>query len=169
VAGIQSPGLTAAPAIAREVLEMLVAEGLELVPRKEFDPHLPAPPRFAQQSVDRRREMAAANGRFGKVVCRCELVVEGEIDMAIDHGARTLDGVKFRTRAGMGRCQSGFCTPRIMEMLSERLGIPLHEVTKRGGDSWVVIPMTQGAEAGGEVDRERDADADAEPGSCSGA
>jgi len=127
VAGIQSPGLTAAPAIARHVLEILVAEGLQLEAKDGFDPHLPAPPRFAQQSVERRREMAAANGGFGKVVCRCELVAEGEIELAIEHGARTLDGIKFRTRAGMGRCQSGFCMPRIMEMLSERLGIPLHE------------------------------------------
>jgi glycerol-3-phosphate dehydrogenase len=167
VAGIQSPGLTAAPAIARKVLEILVAEGLQLVTREGFNPHLPAPPRFAQQSAERRGEMAAENGRFGKVVCRCELVVEGEIDTAIDHGARTLDGIKFRTRAGMGRCQSGFCTPRIMEMLSERLEIPLHEVTKRGGNSWIVIPMTQDAKGGAEIERTGDADGDTGSGSCS--
>ena len=153
---IGSPGLTAAPAIARHVLEILVAEGLQLEAKDSFDPHLPAPPRFAQQSVEQRREMAAADGGFGKVVCRCELVAESEIELAIAHGARTLDGIKFRTRAGMGRCQSGFCMPRIMEMLSERLGIPLHEVTKRGGDSWLVIPMT------------RDRDDDSGRGSCSG-
>ena len=133
-----------------------MAEGLQLEAKESFDPHLPAPPRFAQQSVEQRRKMAAADGGFGKVVCRCELVAEGEIELAIAHGARTLDGIKFRTRAGMGRCQSGFCMPRIMEMLSERLGIPLHEVTKRGGDSWLVIPMT------------RDSDDDSEQGSCSG-
>ena len=119
---------------------------------RTFDPQVPAPPRFAQQSVERRGEMAAADGAFGRVVCRCELVVEGEIHLAIDHGARTLDGVKFRTRAGMGRCQSGFCAPRIMEMLSERLDIPLHAVTKRGGDSWVVIPMTGDTAARDEAD-----------------
>ena len=93
--------------------------------------------------------MAARDGGFGKVVCRCELVVESEIELAIEHGARTLDGIKFRTRAGMGRCQSGFCMPRIMEMLSERLGIPLHAVTKRGGDSWLVIPMQRGSDDDG--------------------
>jgi len=162
VAGIQSPGLTASPAIARHVLEILVAEGLQLEAREDFDPRLPSPPRFAEQSVERRREMAAVDGRFGKVVCRCELVVEGEIDLAIDHGARTLDGIKFRTRAGMGRCQSGFCTPRIMEMLAERLGIPLHAVTKRGGDSWILIPMT--GEAAERVDAP---DGDVEEGPCS--
>jgi glycerol-3-phosphate dehydrogenase len=168
VAGIQSPGLTASPAIARYVLDILAAEGLQLAAKDSFDPHVPAPPRFAQQSVERQREMAAANGRFGKVVCRCELVVEGEIDLAIDHGARTLDGIKFRTRAGMGRCQGGFCTPHIMEMLSERLDIPLHAVTKRGGDSWVVIPMTRDAAAGDEAKRTQDADDDAGHGPCSG-
>jgi glycerol-3-phosphate dehydrogenase len=166
VAGIQSPGLTAAPAIARHVLKILAAEGLELAAKDSFDPLVPAPPRFTQQSMERRREMAAADGGFGKIVCRCELVVESEIQLAIDHGARTLDGIKFRTRAGMGRCQSGFCAPRIMEMLSERLGIPLHAVTKRGGNSWVVIPMTRDAAARGGSDPAQDDDT--EHGPCSG-
>ena len=169
VAGIQSPGLTAAPAIARHVREILITEGLQLVAKDWFEARVPAPPRFAQQSVERRRELAAANGRFGKVVCRCELVVEGEIDLAIDHGARTLDGIKLRTRAGMGRCQSGFCMPRLMEMLSERLDIPLHAVTKRGGDSWLVTPMKRDATTGSEVDRARDTDEDTGHGSCSDA
>ena len=111
--------------------------------------------------------MAAADGGFGKVVCRCELVAESEIELAIEHGARTLDGIKFRTRAGMGRCQSGFCMPRIMEMLSERLGIPFHAVTKRGGDSWLVIPMTRDMTGGDEVDRAEGADDDTGHGSCS--
>jgi glycerol-3-phosphate dehydrogenase len=169
VAGIQSPGLTAAPAIARHVLEILAGEGLRFVAKDSFDPHVPAPPRFSQQSAERRREMAAADPRFGKVVCRCELVVEGEIDQAIDHGARTLDGIKFRTRAGMGRCQSGFCAPRIMEMLAERLDVPLHAVTKRGGDSWMVLPMTRDGTAGDEGDRTEGRDDDAGHGSCSDA
>jgi len=70
-------------------------------------------------------------------------VTEAEIHEAIDHGARTLDGIKFRTRAGMGRCQGGFCASRCMEILSRRLEIPLGEVTKRGGDSWIVRPMEE--------------------------
>ena len=73
------------------------------------------------------------------IVCRCEFVTEGEVRDAIDRGARTLDGLKFRTRAGMGRCQGGFCTARCMELVSEDLGIPLTAVTKRGGGSWLVI------------------------------
>ncbi len=144
VAGIQSPGLTASPAIARMVLDILRDEGLSLVENPDFDPTNEPPPRFEQQSVERREELASSDPGFGRMVCRCETVTEAEISFAIDRGARTLDGVKFRNRAGMGRCQGGFCTPRIMEMLAEKLDIPLHEVTKRGGGSWLVIPMESG-------------------------
>ena len=77
--------------------------------------------------------------RYGRIACRCEEVTEGEVLDAIDRGAQTLDGIKFRTRAGMGRCQGGFCTPRCMELLSRELNHPPdEEVTKRGGGSWVV-------------------------------
>lgn len=141
VAGIQSPGLTAAPAIAEHVLDLLGAEGLPLIEKDVFDLRLPPPPRFAMRSTVERRALAAADPRFGQVVCRCELVTEAEVQLAVDHGAQTLDGVKFRTRAGMGRCQGGFCTTRVMEILAERLDVPLHQVTKRGGGSWMVIPM----------------------------
>ena len=140
VAGIQSPGLTAAPAIAEYVLDILGAEGLSLVEKDDFEPHVDPPPRFAQRSTEDRQELAASDPRFGRVACRCELVTEAEVHLAVDHGAQTLDGIKFRTRAGMGRCQGGFCTTRVMEILSERLDVPLHEVTKRGGDSWLVFP-----------------------------
>jgi glycerol-3-phosphate dehydrogenase len=141
VAGIQSPGLTASPAIAEHVVKILGKEGLSLVEKDDFNPHVEAPPRFAQQSNAKRKELLAKDRRFGKLVCRCELVTEAEVHLAIDHGARTVDGVKFRTRAGMGRCQGGFCTTRVMEILAERLGVPFDAVTKRGGSSWIVTPM----------------------------
>ncbi len=144
VAGIQSPGLTASPAIATYVVELLGRAGLSLVERDGFDPVVPPPARFAQRSLEERRRLAAEDSRFGSLVCRCELVTEAEVHQAVDHGARTLDGVKFRTRAGMGRCQGGFCTTRVMAILSQRLGIPFHEVTKRGSGSWIVIPMEDG-------------------------
>ena len=73
---------------------------------------------------------------------QCDELLLTEIHSAIDHGARTLDGIKFRSRAGMGRCQGGFCTARCMHLLAERLGQPFHEITKRGGDSWMVTEMT---------------------------
>ncbi len=141
VAGVQSPGLTSAPAIAEYVRDLLRDEGLKLEPRPDFDPIVKGPPRFAQLDPREQEALAAQNPAFAKVVCRCELVTEAEIHDAIDHGARTLDGIKFRNRAGMGRCQGGFCTSRCMEILSKRLDVPIEEVTKRGGDSWLVRPM----------------------------
>lgn len=146
VAGIQSPGLTASPAIAEHVEEILAKEGLELVPREGHQPRVAGPARFAQRTPEEQEALAAKDPRFAKVVCRCELVTEAEIHESIDHGAVTLDGLKFRSRAGMGRCQGGFCTPRCMEILASRLGVPLQEVTKRGGGSWLVRPMEDAPE-----------------------
>ncbi len=146
VAGIQSPGLTASPAIAVHVVELLGRAGLPLVERDGFNPIVAPPARFATQPHEVRQALVEADPRFGRLVCRCELVTEAEVHQAVDHGARTLDGVKFRTRAGMGRCQGGFCTTRVMQILSRRLGVPFHEVTKRGAGSWMVIPMAGAAE-----------------------
>lgn len=141
VAGIQSPGLTASPAIAVHVTELLGRAGLPLVARDDFEPIVAPPARFAQRTHEERQALVAADPRFGRLVCRCELVTEAEVHQAVDHGARTLDGVKFRNRAGMGRCQGGFCTTRVMRILADRLGVPFHEVTKRGAGSWMVLPM----------------------------
>jgi len=140
VAGIQSPGLTASPAIALYVLNILGKQGLELIQKDEWDPYVTPPPRFAQLSPEERSQCCKENKDFGNVVCRCELVTEAEIQTAISHGARTLDGVKFRTRAGMGRCQGGFCSSRIMEALAEDQGKEFYEITKRGKASWIVCP-----------------------------
>ncbi len=142
VAGIQSPGLTCAPAIAEHVRDLLRDQGLALQERTDFQPRVSGPPRFAAMSVEQRAATVAEQPLFAKVVCRCELVTEAEVNDAVDHGARTLDGIKFRTRAGMGRCQGGFCTTRCMDILAKRLGIPFHGVTKRGGDSWIVTEMS---------------------------
>jgi glycerol-3-phosphate dehydrogenase len=141
VAGIQSPGLTSAPAIAEYVCDILKDEGLILEPQKEFKRQVPGPPRFATLSLEDRQQLIKLNPLFGRVVCRCELITEAEIHNAIDHGARTLDGIKFRSRAGMGRCQGGFCTTRCMDILAQRLGVPFDKITKRGGDSWIVLDM----------------------------
>lgn len=142
VAGIQSPGLTAAPAIAEYVRDLLEDLGEVLEEKDDFRPHVPGPPRFATLSIKEQKRLIRQNPLFGKVVCRCELVTEAEVHGAIDHGARTLDGIKFRSRAGMGRCQGGFCTTRCMHLLAERLGQPFQEITKRGGDSWMVTEIT---------------------------
>jgi glycerol-3-phosphate dehydrogenase len=137
-AGIQSPGLTAAPAIADHLVEVLRGEGLELRERADWQPRAEHPIRFAVLSTEEQAELAEDDPAFAQLVCRCELITEAEIVDAIDRGAKTLDGVKFRTRAGMGRCQGGFCTWRCLELLAERRGVPLTAITKRGGGSWIL-------------------------------
>lgn len=138
VAGIQSPGLTAAPAIARSVVDLLYHDGLELSPRPELN-RIERPVHFASLTTDQQRTLADADTRYRRIVCRCEFVTEGEVCDAIERGATTVDGLKFRTRAGMGRCQGGFCAPHCIELLSRELGIAMSEVTKRGPGSWLVL------------------------------
>ena len=139
VAGIQSPGLTAAPAIADLVTDLLRDQGVELREKPDLVPPAPRPTPIRDADRATQRARAEADPAFGRVICRCELVTEGEIIEAVDRGGTTLDGVKFRTRAGMGRCQGGFCTWRVMSLLASRLDVPLAAVTKRGGDSWLVL------------------------------
>ena len=147
VAGIQSPGLTAAPAIAVHVADLLRADGLELVAHGE-PPRITAPIRFATLSTEEQASLAAADAGYRRTLCRCEFVTEGEIREAIHRGARTLDGLKFRTRAGMGRCQGGFCTDRCMSVLADELDVGFTSITKRGGDSWLVLDRTDLHRAG---------------------
>jgi len=139
VAGIQSPGLTAAPAIAELVTEMLGDHGIDLSLRPEFRGIMGRPIHVASLPIEKLASLAEQDRRFAHVVCRCELVTEAEIDDAIDRGARTLDGLKFRTRAGMGRCQGGFCTSRCMQLLAAAANTDMTAITKRGPGSWVVM------------------------------
>jgi len=138
-AGIKSPGLTCAPAIAEKVASILETEGLELIEKEIFKPQrnsIPNP--FRGRTLRKASELISQDGTYGRVVCRCEQVTEGEITEAIRRGATTVDGVKFRTRAGMGRCQGGFCTPRVIQILSKQLGIPQDRVTKCGKGSRIL-------------------------------
>lgn len=138
VAGIQSPGLTAAPAIAEMIANILKEEGLEMSPNEYFTPGIPKPVHFFKLPTEEQQRLVAEDPSYGQMVCRCEGITEREIIDAIHAGARTLDGIKFRTRAGMGRCQGGFCSWRCMELLSRELGIPIEKITKRGGNSWII-------------------------------
>ncbi len=138
VAGIQSPGLTAAPAIAVHVAGLLADLGLELDPHGE-PPRIAPPVRFAHLDDDEQAALAAAEPGYRRILCRCEFVTEGEVREAVHRGAHTLDGVKFRTRVGMGRCQGGFCTDRCLEVLATELDVPYTSLTKRGGGSWLVL------------------------------
>jgi len=141
VAGIESPGLTAAPAIAEYVAQLLEKAGLILVLKDNYVRVRKPFKRFRDLQEDELTELIRDNPMYGNIICRCETVSAAEIIEAIHRpaGARTIDGVKRRTRAGMGRCQGGFCTPKVMHLLSQELGIPMEKVTKSGGNSWMVF------------------------------
>lgn len=146
VAGIQSPGLTAAPAIAEYVVQMIADQGLVVMQKKEDFAYLrKAPVRFSELTRDEQAGLIEQDERYGQIICRCELVTEAEIVDAITRplGARTLGGVKRRVRAGMGRCQGGFCGPRIVELLARYGGTDKLAVTKEGGESYILRERTR--------------------------
>ena len=130
-AGVESPGLTSAPALGVDLAKM-IAEELHADMKAGFDPIRKGIPKFRELSNQVRAELITKNPDFAKVICRCETVTEAEIREAIRRpvGARNVDGIKIRTRAGMGRCQAGFCTPRVLEILSEELNVPLEKLQK---------------------------------------
>ena len=132
-AGIESPGLTSAPAIG-EYLAGLIAEKEHFTRKadKDFIATRKGVIHAANLSPEERAELIRKNPAYGMMVCRCEMISEGEIVDAIRRtlGARSMDGIKRRTRQGMGRCQAGFCTPRAMEILSRETGIPMEEICK---------------------------------------
>lgn len=144
VAGIESPGLTCAPAIGTYVAEM-VNEAYPASDKEDFQATRKGIPNIALASDVERRALIAQNPAFANVICRCELVTEGEIVEAIHRpvGATTLDGVKRRTRAGMGRCQAGFCSPKTLEILARELGVDQSEIKKAGRDSVVLTGYTK--------------------------
>jgi glycerol-3-phosphate dehydrogenase len=135
--GIQSPGLTAAPAIAEEVVKLL-GRTVDLAPRKDYIARRKAIPRFRLLSNKERNELIRKDPEFGEIVCRCELVTKAEVKEAIRRGARTLDGIKFRTRTQMGRCHASFCTMKIMSIMAEELQIPYEAISKRGKGTEII-------------------------------
>ncbi len=143
-AGIESPGLSSAPAIGEYIAE-LIAKKLSAEPNPSFDPVRRGIRKFREMSNEERTRCIAENPAYGRVVCRCETVTEAEIVEAICRplGATTLDGIKRRTRAGMGRCQSGFCSTRVMEILERELKIPRETVTKFGKGSELLVGKKQ--------------------------
>lgn len=146
-AGIESPGLTSSPAIGRMVGGMF-KEKLGLKEKSDWIATRKGIVETKNLSIEERNELIKKNPAYGTIVCRCESITEGEILDAIHRplGARSLDGVKRRVRAGMGRCQAGFCSPRTMEILNRELGIPMEEITKSGGKSNIVLERTKGGE-----------------------
>jgi glycerol-3-phosphate dehydrogenase len=139
-AGIKSPGLAAAPAIG-EALSKEISEKLSLVKKENFISTRKGVTRFESLSKEDKEKIIKENPAYGNIVCRCETITEGEIIDAINRplGAKSLDAVKRRTRAGMGRCQAGFCSPKTTAILARELGVEPTEITKKGGASQILI------------------------------
>ncbi len=144
VAGIESPGLSAAPAIA-EMVRDLLTEKAALSEKAQYKTKRTPPVRFRHMSKAEREALIAKNKAYGRVICRCETITEGEILDAIHApaGARDVDGVKRRTRAGMGRCQGGFCGSKVLEILARELNVPMNDITKFGGASKILFDKTK--------------------------
>ena len=138
------PGITCSPAIGRRVVEILRNAGLPLVEKPDFKPCRKAIERIRDSSFTDMVDMVRRDSRCNHMVCRCEKVSEAEIVEAVRRGATTLDGIKFRTRAGMGRCQSNFCGPEVAAILARETHQPYDEVTKSGPGSSYVAPRTSG-------------------------
>ena len=144
-AGIESPGLSSAPAIAKYIDEIIKGIFGELEVKADYDDTREAPVRFRHMTDEERAELIKKNPAYGRIICRCETITEGEIIDTIKApaGARDVDGVKRRTRAGMGRCQGGFCGSKVVEILARELGKDINEITKFGGNSNILFEKTK--------------------------
>ena len=145
LSGIKSPGLSAAPAIALRAIELLGAAGLPLSKKESYVDSRKVT-RFRKMSAAERSALIAKDPRYGRIVCRCESVTEGEIVEALHRPIvpHTVSAVKRRCNAGMGRCQGGFCSPRVHELISRELGIPMTEVLQKGVGSPILSGTTKG-------------------------
>lgn len=137
VVATRSPGLSSAPAIAKDIANSMLGE-LEIKKRVDFNPFRKAVPRVIKMSDEEKEKLIAQDPSYGRVVCRCNHVTEGEIVDAIKHGARTLDGIKFRTTAMFGRCQGSFCTVKIMKIMKRELGEEYEDICKNLPKSHIV-------------------------------
>lgn len=145
VACVESPGLTAAPAISEYVVQTILSNKLDLSEKKNYEKRRPVIS-LAKMSEEEKNELVKRNPSFGKIVCRCEQITEGEILDAIRRplGAKTVKGVKKRVRPGMGRCQGGFCEPLVVDILAKELGISPLEVRLDGEASVLLMEETKG-------------------------
>ena len=133
----RSPGLSSAPAIAQDVVQMML-DKYKVNLKENFNPYRRPIPKISQMSDEEKEKLIKSNPSYGRVVCRCNKVTEGEIVEAIRRGARTLDGIKFRTTTMFGRCQGSFCTVKIMNIMKRELGTELDEIQKNLPNSKVV-------------------------------
>ncbi len=144
--GIESPGLTSAPALGADLAQMVV-EYLRPQVNEKFQPQRRATPRFRHMSLEEKQEAIKRDPNYGHLVCRCEMVTRAEVLGALRSplGVYSLDSIKRRTRAGMGRCQGGFCSMRLPEIIAGEMGVPLTGITKRGGASRLLLQENKAA------------------------
>ena len=144
-AGIQSPGLASAPAIAEYVVDLVADLRGDLAEDPAFDPHYSGPPKVRHMSHAEHAALIEENPDYGQIICRCESVTEGEIRDAINEpvGAETINAIKRRVRPGAGRCQGGFCQPRVVEILADELGVEETEIKLEDDGSEVLIGETK--------------------------
>jgi len=142
--GIESPGLTAAPAIAEYVVE-IIQESEKLKSNPKFDPYYQGFARFDDRTHSEQSNLIEADSDHGKMVCRCEFVTRAEVLSALDNPleVKTLHGIKYRTRATMGRCQGGFCGPKLVEILEKDHDLHFKDITLKGGDSKLFVRRTK--------------------------
>jgi glycerol-3-phosphate dehydrogenase len=149
VAGIQSPGLASAPAISVDVVRIvehvLADRGIDSPPNPHFDGTREHRADLSEMSLERRSELIADRPDYGRPLCRCEDVTVGEAIDALrsNLGVRSIDAIKRRTRAGAGRCHGGFCLPRMLRVIQEETGMPLEEIRKKRGQSYLVLGRTK--------------------------
>ncbi len=152
VSGIQSPGLAAAPAISEMVVEIIKKEEGGLKQNLNYNPIRKAPIEFRNLSRDQQDRIIKNDSRYGNVICRCETITEGEIIEAINGSipCTTVDGVKRRTRATMGRCQGGFCGPKILSILAREQNKDITQISQKGHDSYIILKKAREIDLGGE-------------------
>ncbi len=148
-AGIQSPGLVAAPAIAEDIYKICIhklKKEIEIKPNRNFNPYRKVKPELSDLSFEERRKIIKRSPSYGRIVCRCEAISEGEVIDSLHSpiAVTSVDGIKRRTRAGMGRCQGGFCTPRVMEIVAEESRIDMTAIKKDGENSEILLYETKG-------------------------
>ena len=147
-AGVQSPGLTAAPAIAEDVAKWTKEILGNVEENPNFNPIRKGIPHLAKMSAEERDKLIKQNPAYGEIVCRCEEISKGEILDALNSPipVYALDAIKRRVRPGMGRCQGGFCSPLVMKILAEHKGVKVEEITKANQQSKVLLGDTKGAQ-----------------------
>ena len=144
--GIESPGLTSSPAIAEYIIELFAENGVSFEKKNDFNPCRKPAHEFRESSLEERNAVIARDAKYGRIVCRCEGITEGEIVEAIHANppARDVDAIKRRTRSGMGRCQGGFCSPTVVAILARELGVSVEQITKFGKGSVINYSKTKG-------------------------